>query len=213
MVPQQERAEATRRRIISAAVELISELGFGMVDMVDVIGLAGVSKGACYYHFPTKQSLAEGIIDESRARIAATMAPIWESEEPAMHRLIIATFRFLQLVEVDDTARIGYQLRQSFKESREPGVRYPGDTEVVFTERLKRAIKDGHVRADINPEHTAYTLFTSLVGCQLLAEPFGDDPVKRFAEIWDFLLRAIATEEQLPALQKLVQSASRAQSV
>lgn len=212
MVPQQDRAEATRRRIVGAAVELFGDAGFGMVDMVDVIALAGVSKGACYYHFPTKQSLAAAIIEESNARIAAAMAPLWESEAPAMHRLIIATFRFLELVETDATARIGYQLRQSLRESRAPGTRYQGDTEVVFTDRLKKAMRDGHVRADINPEHTAYTLFTSLVGCQLLAEPFGDDPLKRFAEVWEFVLRAIATDEHLPALEEVVRTASRTQT-
>jgi AcrR family transcriptional regulator len=87
MVPQQDRAEATRRRIVAAGVALFGEVGFGMVDMVDVIARAGVSKGACYYHFPTKQSLAAAIIDESNARIAAAIAPIWESEAPALHRL------------------------------------------------------------------------------------------------------------------------------
>lgn len=129
-----------------------------------------------------------------------------------MHRLIIATFRFLNLVQTDDIARIGYQLRQSLKQPREPGTRYMGDTEVVFTDRLRRAMADGHVRSDINPEHAAYTLFTSLVGCQLLAEPFGDDPLKRFTEVWDFVLRAIATDEHLPALQAVVRSASRKRS-
>ncbi len=212
MVPQQDRAEATRRRIVGAGVALFGDVGFGMVDMVDVISLAGVSKGACYYHFPTKQSLAAAIIEESNAKIAAAMAPVWESDAPAMHRLIIATFRFLELVETDDVARIGYQLRQSLKETREPERRHMGDTEVVFTDRLKRAMTDGHVRTDINPEHTAYTLFTSLVGCQLLAEPFGDDPLKRFAEVWEFVLRAIATDDHLPALQELVRTASRKHS-
>ncbi len=209
MVPQQERAEATRRRIVSAAVTLFGTVGFGMVDMVDVITEAGVSKGACYYHFPTKQALAAAIIEESNARVAAAMAPIWESEAPAMHRLITATFRFLQLVEVDDTARIGYQLRQSLRQNREPGTRHFGDTEVVFASALKRAVKDGHLRADTDVTKTAYTLFTALVGCQLLAEPFGDDPLVRFAEVWTVVLRSIAADDHLSELDEVVRSASR----
>ena len=40
MVPQQDRAEATRRRIVSAGVALFGDAGYG------VIAQAGVSKGA-----------------------------------------------------------------------------------------------------------------------------------------------------------------------
>lgn len=209
MVPQQDRAEATRRRIVGAGVELFDDSGFGMVDMVDVIARAGVSKGACYYHFPTKQSLAAAIIDESNARIAAAMAPIWESEAPALHLLIRATFRFLALVQTDDTARIGYHLRQSLRQNREPGARHFGDTEVVFSGALEQAVRDGHITADINLTQTAYTLFAALVGCQLLAEPFGDEPLIRFAEVWEVVLRGIAADDQLPTLLQIVRSASR----
>ncbi len=211
MVPQQDRAEATRRRIVSAGVALFGDAGFGMVDMVDVISLAGVSKGACYYHFPTKQSLAAAIVEESSARIAAAMAPIWESAAPAMHRLIIATFRFLELVETDDTTRIGYQLRQAVKQNGEPGTRHFADTEMVFRDALKRAVKDGHLRADTNVSQTAYTLLTALVGCQLLAEPFGDAPRTRFAGVWEVVLRGISTDDRLSALEQVVRSASRKQ--
>ena len=76
------------------------------------------------------------------------MAPIWEFEAPAMHRLIVSTFRFLALVQVDDTARVGYQLRHVLKQIREPGTSRFGDTEVVFADALKRAVRDGHLRAD-----------------------------------------------------------------
>ena len=209
MVPQQDRAEATRRRIVSAGVALFGDAGYGMVDMVDVIAQAGVSKGACYYHFPTKQSLAAAIIDESNARIAAAMAPIWESVAPALHRLIRATFGFLELVQTDDTARIGYHLRQSLRPNRDPGSRHFGDTEVVFGGALKQAVRDGHVKADTNLTQTAYTLFTALVGGHLLSEQFGDDPLIRFAEVWEVVLRGIAADDQLPALLQVVGSASR----
>lgn len=209
MVPQQDRAEATRRRVVSAGVELFGDVGFGMVDMVDVIARAGVSKGACYYHFPTKQSLAAAIIDESSARIAAAIAPIWESQAPALHRLIRATFRFPALVQTDDTARIGYHLRQSLQQNRDPRTRHFGDTEVVFSGTLKQAVRDGQLKADTNLTQTAYTLFTALVGCQLLAEPLGDDPLIRFAEVWEVVLRGIAVDDQLPVLLQLVRSGSR----
>lgn len=212
MAPQQDRAEVTRSRIVAAGVELFGDHGFGLVDMVDVIGRAGVSKGACYYHFPNKHSLATAIVEESNAKIAAAMAPVWESVAPAMHRLIDATFRFLELTASDPVVRIGYRLRQAMRQNRASGERHLGDTEVLFTDCLKRGVKDGHLRPDVDPGQTAYTLFTALVGCQQLAEPFGDDPMARFTEVWDVVLRGIAADGQREALDEVVRSASRRRS-
>lgn len=209
MVPSQERAEMTRQRIISAGAELFESDGYGNTDMSDVVIQASVSRGACYYHFPTKDVLAEAIIAASNMKIAAVMGPIWESPAPAMHRLIEATFRFLELTEIDQIVRVGYRLGQAKGTTRKPGIRYPEDTESLFIEGLKGARKDGHVRADIDLVKTAYTIFTALVGCRQVADNFGDNPVKRFKDVWTIVLSAIATDDHLPALEKFVNSAAR----
>lgn len=209
MAPKQDRAAVTRQRIISAGVEMFDGGRYGITDMIDVIGRAGVSKGACYYHFPTKDSLATAIIEESNSRIAAAIAPVWESETPNMHRLINATFRFLELTETDDTVRVGYLLFQAMRPPREPGTTHPGDSEVLFTAALKGAVREGHVRPGTNVRQAAYTLFAALVGCRMLAQPFGHNPMERFLEVWQTLLRTIAAEEHLPALLRVARSASR----
>lgn len=209
MVVRQARAEATRNSIIEAAVALFGEVGYGDTDMIDVIERAGTTKGTCYYYFPTKESLAAAIIEQSNSRIAGGMGEIWESDAPPMHRLITATFRFLALTETDDTVRIGYQLRQAMRQVSEAGAPSYGDTEVVFASALKRAIADGHVRPDINIGEAAYTLFAALVGCRLLADAFSDNPVERWAQSWRTILRAIAPEDALPGLTKFVRSAAR----
>lgn len=53
----QERSEITRNRIISAAAKQFSSSGFDHTAVADICGEAGVSKGAFFHHFPTKQAL------------------------------------------------------------------------------------------------------------------------------------------------------------
>ena len=60
----QARAEATRRRIIDAAIALFSEEGYGDTGLAAIMDRADVSKGAFYYHFESKEALASAIIDE-----------------------------------------------------------------------------------------------------------------------------------------------------
>ena len=63
----QARAEATRRRILDSAVDLFSEMGYGETGLADILQRAGVSKGAFYYHFDSKEAVAAAIIQEYRS--------------------------------------------------------------------------------------------------------------------------------------------------
>jgi len=55
-LPQQ-RAEETRGRILDAAVRKFAIAGYDAASVDDICTEAGVSKGAFYHHFPTKQAI------------------------------------------------------------------------------------------------------------------------------------------------------------
>ena len=57
----QARSEETRRRIIAAGVELFDEIGYGGTSLQELVERAQITKGAFYYHFSTKQTVAEAI--------------------------------------------------------------------------------------------------------------------------------------------------------
>jgi AcrR family transcriptional regulator len=51
------RSEETRNKILEAAAQLFSKTGYDATGVADICRAAGVSKGAFYHHFPTKQAL------------------------------------------------------------------------------------------------------------------------------------------------------------
>lgn len=53
----QQRSEETRARILDAAVRQFAIAGYNAASVDDICTEAGVSKGAFYHHFPTKQNL------------------------------------------------------------------------------------------------------------------------------------------------------------
>lgn len=53
----QTKAEATRARILTAAVESFSERGYDATGVAEICRRARVSKGAFYHHFPSKKDV------------------------------------------------------------------------------------------------------------------------------------------------------------
>jgi AcrR family transcriptional regulator len=51
------RGEATRERLLSAAVELLEEGGYAAASVAAIAERGGVSAGALYRHFPSKAEL------------------------------------------------------------------------------------------------------------------------------------------------------------
>jgi AcrR family transcriptional regulator len=54
---QAERREATRRKLLDATIEALVEQGYARLTTVDVAKRAGVSQGALFSHFDTKEEL------------------------------------------------------------------------------------------------------------------------------------------------------------
>jgi AcrR family transcriptional regulator len=53
----QTRSEETRHHILEAATQLFSSTGYDATGVAEICQAAGVSKGAFYHHFPSKQAV------------------------------------------------------------------------------------------------------------------------------------------------------------
>jgi AcrR family transcriptional regulator len=60
----QVRSEETRSRILQSALKLFSEAGFDATGVAEICGIAGVSKGAFYHHFETKQAVFLQLLED-----------------------------------------------------------------------------------------------------------------------------------------------------
>jgi AcrR family transcriptional regulator len=61
--------ERTRKRLVKAAFQEIHLSGFRSADMDAILAQAGVTKGALYYHFDSKEALGYAVVDEVIADI------------------------------------------------------------------------------------------------------------------------------------------------
>ena len=59
-----EKACATRKQLLEAALAVIGEKGYSAATVDEIVDAAGVSKGVAYYHFKSKAVMAESILEE-----------------------------------------------------------------------------------------------------------------------------------------------------
>jgi len=93
---QAERTEATRGRLISTARRLFAERGFAATSTEEILGEAGVSRGALYHHFPSKTDLFratfEAVEDDLTAQVLAAAAGGGETDPMRILELGFAAF-------------------------------------------------------------------------------------------------------------------------
>jgi len=59
----QQRSEETRTKIMDSAIKLFSSMGYNKASVDDICAEAGISKGAFYHHFKSKQELFLALLD------------------------------------------------------------------------------------------------------------------------------------------------------
>ena len=117
---RQARAEATRAKIIDAAVELFTDPGYGDTDLAAIVRQAGVTKGAFYYHFDSKEAVADAIIAEGDIRLRNVFLDADQSSSSALQNLLVATFGVARLMRTDRLVGTGNLLIQALRRSAAP---------------------------------------------------------------------------------------------
>jgi len=78
----QQRSEETRARILDAAIRRFAIAGYEVASVDDICTEAGVSKGAFYHHFPTKQAIFLALMQAWLAKIDVGLDAAREASVP-----------------------------------------------------------------------------------------------------------------------------------
>ena len=70
----------TRQRALDVALELFTEQGYEKTSLREIADRLGIKKASLYYHFPSKEALLAGIMDNLLAPVAALVA--WSQTQP-----------------------------------------------------------------------------------------------------------------------------------
>jgi AcrR family transcriptional regulator len=74
--------EATRRRLMDAAMAVFAEKGYGAATVNDIAREAGTSSATFYLHFKRKIDVLTESIEEEARQVWFVSAPVFSAEEP-----------------------------------------------------------------------------------------------------------------------------------
>lgn len=183
---QEERREATRRALITAARRQFAESGYAATNTPAIAAAAGVTRGALYHHFADKQALFEAVVEEEHALLSlAINAAAGAEDEPGPVRA---------LIEGGDAYLAGMQ--------------DPGRRRILLIDAP--AVIPREKLAGINARFGLKTLVEG-VAAAVEAGAIRDLPVLPLAQLLDALFdrAALAPAEDLPDYRKAIKALIR----
>ena len=81
--PQRRRPEARPEEILEAALAVFGEQGFATARVEDIAKRAGLSKGAVYLYFPSKEAMLNALVERSAGALARSLESYVATEAPA----------------------------------------------------------------------------------------------------------------------------------
>ncbi|MGO9511538.1 MAG: TetR family transcriptional regulator [Mycobacterium sp.] len=182
MVPQA-RSEATCQKILDAAIDLFSEVGYAAAGLGEIIERAGMTKGALYHHFESKDALATAIIEQGTERTRDAFRHVCESSSPALENMIHGVFVVTDLLVSDKAARTAEQLTRGLAEFNSAATKVWSSRLDAITTQARRASADGDLREGLDPEVVGESILNAMLGAQLLyTTAGGNDHIKRLTQ-------------------------------
>lgn len=100
-VPQRAASEETRRQILETALTLFRERGFEETTIRDVAGAAGLSLGAAYYYFKSKEAIVGAYYDYVQQEHLARCRESFAGSRDLRDRLRAALHTKIDIVQQD----------------------------------------------------------------------------------------------------------------
>src|SRR5438552_3926284 len=93
------RRERTRRDLLAAAVRVLARKGLHDTKVADIAAAADIGVGTFYLHFPTKDALFDAVVEETVARLKATIDAARAAAPDAVARMRAANAAFCRFAQ------------------------------------------------------------------------------------------------------------------
>ncbi|WP_250402132.1 ScbR family autoregulator-binding transcription factor [Streptomyces cellostaticus] len=196
----QERAIRTRRNILVAAAEVFADVGYEAATISEILQRANVTKGALYFHFASKEQLAQAVLTDQLKSVPAS-----PPRELVLQEGLDAGFLLAHLLGSGD-AMVRGSIRLTVDQgSPQDGLdrRVPMASWVDYNAMLlERAKANGELLPQVDVRAAAKAFVAAFTGAQVLSKIMNDhsDLMERVVDLYRHLMAGIAVPAVLVRL-------------
>ncbi|WP_435272933.1 ScbR family autoregulator-binding transcription factor [Streptomyces parvulus] len=193
---KQDRAIRTRRNILEAAAKIFEERGYQAATIAEILGAAGVTKGALYFHFSSKEQLALGVLEEQDQRF------VIPERSCKLQELADVVLLHAYRLQSDPMVRAGVRLSM---DQHAEGLDRSGPFlrwSEVCQALLERGQAQGELLPHVIPSVTADVVVGTFAGVQSMSQAVSDyqDLRRKSSELLRHLFPSIAVPSVLTSL-------------
>ncbi|WP_219821918.1 ScbR family autoregulator-binding transcription factor [Streptomyces sp. Ru71] len=163
----QDRAIRTRRVILEAAAAVFEKRGFEAATISEIFTVAGVTKGALYFHFQSKEDLALGVLSEQDYNLQ--LPPRACKTQELVDVATLHAYRIMTDPLVSAAVRLSMDRQAQELDGGGPFSRW-GE---FVGELLEEARLQGELLVHVQPQETADVLVGAFSGVQSMSQVVG----------------------------------------
>lgn len=163
MSGRQERAARTREAILDAAADEFVRYGFSGARLDRVVSATGMTKGAVYFHFGSKQDLADALLESRFEAWPRLVDEVRADGGRGLSGMRLLAARAAKRMATDSRVRAAMRLSQELRLVSQ-GTNPYEVWSTRFVPFLDEAAADGDVTDSLDRERAAKTIVNCLFG-------------------------------------------------
>ncbi|MFE9023429.1 ScbR family autoregulator-binding transcription factor [Streptomyces sp. NPDC007808] len=181
---QQERGARSRNLLLKAAAEVFDERGFDSASTTEILQRSGLTRGALYHHFPSKEAIAVALLTTHREALDVP------AQSTNVQAVIDLTFAFAFRLQRDPMLRACVRLAVEQSSLRDHAVTPYQQASTAVRELLAQAKEHGELLPGVDLLEAAEMINGTFTGIQVMSrvQTNREDLPERVSMMWRFLL-------------------------
>ena len=195
--------DATRAAMLQVAVDLFSERGFHATTVQAIVQRAGVTKGAFYHHFESKEDVLRQIHAEYAGEMVTNARDTLQRDISPIEQLrMIIQRAVVSLGNHRAHVAVFYQEYRFLDGTQYAGIReMHEEEEAILMDIITRGKKAGQLRKELDPKILIFAMSGITAWIYQWYDPSGELSLDDIAaELADIILGGAATPEAMAAL-------------
>lgn len=158
------RADTTRQVILRAAAHQFAARAYHEVGLDDILAEAELTKGAMYFHFPSKHALALAIIEQQNTADDIAIQDLLNRKLSGLESLVDFCYMIAIQDMSQDMARAGLRLIESVGRADGIAANTMRKLAETLTEVVRRAVAEGDIVEQCDPQALGLLLLSLYLG-------------------------------------------------